>query len=288
MVSVDNIELLKKDIFDNIGLKKWKKKEVPVQIFGINRDEIDLFMFFMLYFLLSFRLAGANADKLLQKLFTLFPRMNNINQIHSFLKKFPSNEAFWKMYLPEYKVKHKNYLSEFVEYHRLELVNYDGTNDLERFYSWIETVDISSMERYGIGYSVHAVQYIRRLFGFNVITINNNIEDYIEAVFDRKFKKNSIVYIFELIKAETNCDLWYVSDKIEAIFLKIEKERRAERKVSNQNLKSIQYEMMAKAKEIIPTYRWKELNSRSYPNRDEKIKKILEYAGLDYRKYWDF
>ncbi len=288
MVSVENIELLKKDLLDNFGLKKWKKKEVPIQVFGIARDEIDLFMYFMLYFILSFRLAGSNADKLFNKLFSLFPRMNDLNKIHSFLKKFPTNEAFWKMYLPEYKVKYKNYLLEFIEYQRLELDKYKGTNDIERFYAWIETVDISSMEKYGIGYSVNAIQHIRRLLGFNVITVNNNIEDYVEAVFDRKFKKNSIVYVFELIANETKCDLWYISDEIEVIFQKIEKERRAERKVSKQNLKSIQYDMMVKAKELIPTYRWKELNARSYPNRDQKIKTILEYAGLDYRKYWDF
>ena len=288
MVSVENIELLKKDLFDNFGLRKWKNKEVPNHIFGIARDEIDLFMYFMLYFILSFRLAGANADKLFKKLFSLFPRMNNLNQIHTFLKKFPTNEAFWKMYLPEYKVKYKNYLSEFVEYQRLELDKYNGKNDIEKFYTWIETVDISSMEKYGIAYSVNAIQHLRRLLGFNVITVNNNIEDYVEAVFDRKFKKNSIVYMYELIATETNCDLWYISDEIEMIFKKIEKDRRAERKVSNQNLKSIQYDMMSKAKEIIPTYRWKELNARSYSNRDQKIKTILEYAGLDYRKYWDF
>lgn len=42
------------------------------------------------------------------------------------------------------------------------------------------------------------------------------------------------------------------------------------------------------AKQLILTDLWIELISWSYPNRDEKIKTILEYAGLDYRKYWDF
>ena len=219
MITEKNIKILKSEIEERFGFRKWKQKLEVTKIYGVPIKELNLLMLLMLYIFEAAKTKKANFECFLCNSFEMLPDLHDMNKIKTFLSKFNEDNSFMRIYFSDIRTAYKSYPIELVEYFQFELERHAGENDKARFINWIKNVDILEIERYGILYSPKAIQQMKRLMGQNIIVSNTNVIKFLQSLFDRKFNVHCASHIFGLIATDIDLDLEFINNEIDKIFV---------------------------------------------------------------------